>query len=186
MHVATHEESFTVDDLYALPDDGQRHELVDGALLVSPPPAGRHQLAVTELTILLSAAASPEFRVLDGPGVRLSSKRLLQPDLVIGSRAELTADVLYFAPRAVAAAVEVVSPSNSATDRITKPALYAEAGIPTYIRVELGGPNAPEVHVCGLDPDAGVYREHTTAHAGQLLAIEDPFPISFDPADLIS
>lgn len=184
MHAATYPEHFTIDDLYALPDDGMRHELVDGTLLVSPPPANRHQLVVTRLARLLATAMPHEIEVLDGPGVRLSGSRVLQPDLVIGPRAELTADVLYLPTRAVLAIIEVVSPSNSATDRITKPALYAAAGIPTYIRVELGGPEAPEIHVGRLDADAEAYRPQLSAHAGQTLHIDEPFPASFDPAEL--
>lgn len=81
-----HPEPFTVDDLYALPDDGMRHELVDGTLLVSPPPTVGHQRATTRLTLLLAAAASRELEVLEGTGVRLSSTRVLQPDMIVVSR----------------------------------------------------------------------------------------------------
>jgi Uma2 family endonuclease len=35
--------------------------------------------------------------------------------------------------------VEVVSPSTTAIDRAVKPAMYADAGIPVYWRVELQG-----------------------------------------------
>lgn len=186
MHAATypvHPEPFTVEDLQALPDDGMRHELIDGALLVTPPPSGRHQLVVTELTVRLApAATAADLRVLEGPGVRLSNSRVLQPDLVVGHRAELAADVLYFSPTSVTAVVEVVSPSSAATDRITKPALCAEAGIPAFIRVELTGPNAPEVYVYRLDGET--YREYRRAQAGQRLHLDDPFSVTFDPAEL--
>jgi hypothetical protein len=42
MHAATypvHPEPFTVEDLYALPEDGMRHELGDGALIINPRPS---------------------------------------------------------------------------------------------------------------------------------------------------
>ncbi|HYZ57910.1 MAG TPA: Uma2 family endonuclease [Streptosporangiaceae bacterium] len=175
-----HPEPFTIDDLYALPDDGMRHELIDGALLVSPPPANRHQLAVTRFLGLLLSAKPGEYEVLDGPGIRLSPDRLLQPDLIIGPRDALTADVLYLDARDVEAAIEVVSPSSIATDRITKPALYAEAGIGIYIRVEQIGPDAPTVYAYRLE--SGTYHLYTSAHAGQTLTLDKPFPFSFDPA----
>jgi Uma2 family endonuclease len=44
--------------------------------------------------------------------------------------------------------VEIVSPSSVTMDRVTKPAVYAEAGIPVYLRVELEGRGGPEVVVC--------------------------------------
>lgn len=88
----------------------------------------------------------------------------------------------YLDARDIQVAVEVVSPSSTSIDRITKPALYAEAGIPTYIRVERTGPNAPAVYIYQLD--GGTYREQASAHAGQILTIDKPFPVSFDPAVL--
>jgi Uma2 family endonuclease len=174
--------SFTVTDLYALPDDGMRHELIDGALLVSPPPDTQHQLIVTRLARLLAAAMPSDIEVLDGPGVRLGPDRVLQPDLVVGHRDALTAGALYLDARDVLAAVEVVSPSSIVIDRITKPTLYAETGIPVYIRIERAVLNAPVVYVCQLE--GGTYREQASAHAGEILAIDKPFPVSFDPAVL--
>lgn len=50
--------------------------------------------------------------------------------------------------------VEVVSPRSRKTDRFTKPAKYAEAGIPLMWRVEL----APSVEVLGFELRDGSYR----------------------------
>lgn len=185
MHIAAHPVSprpFTISDLYALPDDGMRHELIDGSLLVSPASDVQHQLAVTRLLHILVLAKPDEFEVLCRPGVRLSDRRLLQPDLVVGPRAALTADVRYLDARDVQTAVEVVSPTTASTDRVTKPALYAESGISCYIRIEGCGSGAPSVFVYQLED--GTYRMQASAHAGEVLSIGEPFPISFDPAVL--
>jgi Uma2 family endonuclease len=40
---------YTVDDVLAFPDDGNRYELVDGELLVTPAPAPRHQIVAGHL-----------------------------------------------------------------------------------------------------------------------------------------
>ena len=40
---------WTVDDLADLPDDGQRYEVIDGELFVTPSPSARHQAALAEL-----------------------------------------------------------------------------------------------------------------------------------------
>ncbi|HEY5879627.1 MAG TPA: hypothetical protein VIU11_12005, partial [Nakamurella sp.] len=47
---------WTVDDLLHSPDDGQRYEILDGVLLVTPAPVPAHQTTLLELTLLLHAA----------------------------------------------------------------------------------------------------------------------------------
>ena len=46
----------TVEDMENMPDDEFRYELDDGVLIVSPAPSTLHQLAVTRLAVILSAA----------------------------------------------------------------------------------------------------------------------------------
>jgi hypothetical protein len=50
-------EPFTVDDLFALPDNGNRHEIFDGSLVMSPPPATGH-IHVTPLTVQSQTTAT--------------------------------------------------------------------------------------------------------------------------------
>ena len=57
----------TYDDLQAMPDDGRRHELVDGVLIVTPSPVTKHQRAVARLIVLLSAASDKGHEVLPAP-----------------------------------------------------------------------------------------------------------------------
>jgi ADP-ribose pyrophosphatase YjhB (NUDIX family) len=56
----------TVADMENTPDDEFRYELDDGILIVIPAPSRLHQLAVTRLTILLSAACPADLTVLLG------------------------------------------------------------------------------------------------------------------------
>jgi Uma2 family endonuclease len=44
-------------DLEAMPDDGHRYELIDGALIVTPAPSPLHQRAVLELALSVTATA---------------------------------------------------------------------------------------------------------------------------------
>ncbi len=55
---------FTRRDLDAMPDDGNRYELIDGLLIVTPAPGFRHQVAVLELAIRLRAARPEGLQVL--------------------------------------------------------------------------------------------------------------------------
>src|SRR5687767_11207830 len=58
---------FTADDLDTLPDDGNRYELLDGQLLVTPSPRLRHQAVSLELAVLLRQALPPGLRLLPAP-----------------------------------------------------------------------------------------------------------------------
>jgi hypothetical protein len=51
-------------DLAGLPDDGQRYEIIDGSLLVTPAPAPRHQLVTGRLAVVLRESAPDEADVL--------------------------------------------------------------------------------------------------------------------------
>ncbi len=96
-------------DLDAMPDDGHRYELIDGALIVTPAPGLPHQRAVGELYVLLRSACPPELEVLLAPfDVALADDTVMQPDLLVARRRDLTMRDL---PTAPVLAVEVLSPA---------------------------------------------------------------------------
>jgi hypothetical protein len=108
-------------DLEALPDDGRRHELVDGSLIVTPAPSPRHQSAVLRLALLLEAARpGPQFQVFVAPlDVLLRDDTVLQPDVLVVRAEQVAERAIRGAPLL---AVEVLSPSTP----IARP--RAEAG----------------------------------------------------------
>ncbi|MBK5306359.1 MAG: Uma2 family endonuclease [Frankiaceae bacterium] len=126
-------DGYTVADLEALPDDALRYELVDGALLVTPPAINRHDFAATELSHLLHDAIPPEWRVLVPGAVEFDRHNFRIPDLLVLQRLRPK----YADPDDVVLAVEVMSPSSVTTDRLVKPAQYAAAGIAHFWRLEL-------------------------------------------------
>ncbi|MGH3444347.1 MAG: Uma2 family endonuclease, partial [Nocardioidaceae bacterium] len=78
-------------DLSALPDDGHRYELIDGTLIVSPASRPRHQDAVLELAVLLRQRCPRHLKVFVAPlDVALGSDTLLQPDVLVARRSDLT------------------------------------------------------------------------------------------------
>ena len=58
---------WTVDDLDDFPDDGNRYELIDGTLLVSPAPNWAHQEMGGTLYVQLRAACPNDLRVMIAP-----------------------------------------------------------------------------------------------------------------------
>jgi len=79
--------------------------------------------------------------------------------------------------------VEVVSPGSQTTDRVTKPAQYAAAGIPAYLRVEID----PDVTITvyELDDGATVYAEVGTFGQGEVAPVRRPFAVDI-PIDEIT
>lgn len=129
---------WTVEALRALPDDGQRYEVVDGELLVSPSPSLVHQDAVGELFVLLRSHARVHGMhcVVAPAEIVYSATRAVQPDILVfplvnGERPGRLEDV-----RHLVLAVEVISPSSIRADRYIKRRLYQEEGVEEYWIVE--------------------------------------------------
>ena len=121
-------------DLWALPDDRNRYEIIDGELLVTPVPVTRHQLVAGEFLYALHRhAASKAELVLPAPvDVRFSPRRVVQPDVIYVAREHLhriTEERCEGGPDLV---VEVWSPLTRVPERLAKRALYESEGVPEY------------------------------------------------------
>lgn len=171
------EDWFTADDLDSLPDDGQRYELLDDELLVSPAPRPLHQHAVMQLAFALELAVPVGMRVFPAPlDVRLSQKRQLQPDVLVVLDGPLDVTRIETTPLLV---VEVLSPSTRARDLITKRAAYLDAGIPSYWVVDTAVPSLTVFSFVD-----GAYREQVFS-GEEVYDATSPFPVRIVPATLI-
>lgn len=167
--VPWHPGEWTVEEFFELPEDsGSRVELVDGALLVSPAPASRHQEVLLELLVDIRAAIAPPMRLLPGVNVRLGSRRVLIPDLVIVTRPD---HFVYVSAADVLLAVEIESPSTKVQDRVLKRELYAEANIRYYLLVDAAARPAEATLYELVD---GAYHEIARSEGGKL-ALTRPF-----------
>lgn len=164
---------WTEEEFLALPEDLRRVQLLDGELLVSPSPASWHQELSFQICLAMHPARPPGVRVIQEVGVRLWPGRIFVPDIVV-VHARAGENVQVWDAAEVLLALEIVSPGSVAADRALKPRLYAEAGIPTYVRVELGGPTAV-VHRL----DGTAYRADRAEH---VLRLTEPFPVTVDLA----
>lgn len=142
MAMAYLQQQWTVADRDALPDDGNRYEVIDGELFVTPAPAWRHQEAVVELATELRAYLAQErvgHAYIAPADVVFSPKRGVQPDLFVvplvhGRRPEHFDEV-----RRLLLAVEVLSPSTARADRVVKRKLFREEGVVEYWIIDMDG-----------------------------------------------
>lgn len=177
-------DGFTVEDWLALPESGQRVELIDGSYVVSPLAATNHQICTGRLRDMLLAAAPDDMEVTEGANVPCAGEGAI-PDVVVGDAEAMLAGTVALDPQYIHLVAEVVSPgrSNRRRDFTDKPRMYAAAGIPTFLRVELIGEGAPCVEVLLLKD--GEYVQADRVCAGRTLRIAEPFEVSFDPAVLV-
>ncbi len=125
----------TADDLDDRPDDGNRYEIIDGVVLVTPPPSLGHQRILRELFLRLHSFASARgLEVLFAPvDVRASPVTQVEPDLLVLPRHFEGSEHVRWAPMsALVLAVEILSPSTAHVDRGRKRELYLAEGIPEY------------------------------------------------------
>lgn len=128
-------------DLEHTPDDGNRYEVIDGELFVTPFPSYAHQRAATRLTILLGTHVRERGLgevFAAGLKVVLDEPTGVGPDLVYIAAARMDAmreDGYYGAPDLV---VEVLS-TKPQRDRYVKLRKYAASGVPHYWIVDPDG-----------------------------------------------
>lgn len=131
---------FTVDDILLFPDDGHRHEIIEGVHYVTPSPATRHQRLVQRLSLALGQHLQqhPEQgEVFLAPfDVVLSQHDVVEPDVLViaGDQVEiLTEQRVVGAPALV---IEVLSPGTRQRDEQIKRRLYERAGVREYWLVD--------------------------------------------------
>jgi Uma2 family endonuclease len=169
----------TYADLDDMPDDGHRYELIDGTLIVTPAPRMLHQRVVVNLVGLLRESCPSELEVFVAPfDVVLGAHTVMQPDVLVARRAELTEHNL---PAAPVLAVEVLSSSTRRIDLGTKRLAFEAAGVPSYWVVD---PDEPSLTVFELDGAA--YREVALIVGPETWESTLPFTVRVRPADLVT
>ena len=142
--------TWTYEDLFALPDDGKRYEIIEGELYEMPSPSWDHATTIYNLFTLLVPIVSALGGILRTAPVDVffAGASPVQPDFLVllpgwAGRLEQrgpqgTPDLL----------IEVLSPSNRRHDTVTKRALYARGGVREYWIVD---PDDRSVEVFAFD-----------------------------------
>ena len=129
----------TYDDFLRFPDDGRRHELIDGEHHVTPSPSLRHQRVSRDLLYALHGhcRATAQAEVFVAPlDVILSRHDVVEPDLlvVLADQPGLLAGIHVRGAPAIV--VEILSPGTRARDEAVKRRLYERVGVREYWLVD--------------------------------------------------
>lgn len=168
----------TYTDLQALPDDGRRHEIIDGIHIVTPGPIFVHQELVGGLYRALYAAKPSDYAVLMAPfDVVLDEYNVMEPDVLVAARADFTKKNL---PTAPSLAVEVLSPSTRRYDLMMKRSRHEEAGTPSYWVIDPDGPTLTAWELVDSR-----YAEVASVTGDEAFEATLPFPVRIVPNELL-
>jgi Uma2 family endonuclease len=151
------ERYWTADDVRALPDDGNRYECIDGALLVTPAPRWVHQRAVQELALRLHAfvrAHTLGHLFFTDADLELEPRTLVQPDVFV-ARVHGHAEPPYDWPdvASLLLAIEVLSPSTKHRDRTVKREFYQRVGVGEYWVVDVDARRVERWRAADTEPE---------------------------------
>ena len=125
---------YTADMVRAMPDDGNRYEVVYGELLVTPAPRLWHQVLVKRLSVALGLYLErhPIGELLTSPAdISWGPDVLVQPDVFVVPPDEART-LAWSRIRTLLLVAEVLSPSSARGDRFIKRLRYRQAGVPLY------------------------------------------------------
>lgn len=150
---------YVYEDLLTMPDDGNRYEILEGNLLVSPSPSWRHQRVVTNVVMTLSVLQARGLgQVCPAPmDVVLTAHTALQPDVLFirTDRLDIVTERSVNGPPDLV--VEVLSESTRSADLGRKLRAYARYGVPEYWVLD------PDAHTIEVFRQRGVSLENLGA-----------------------
>jgi Uma2 family endonuclease len=158
-----------------------KYECLDGHLIMSPRGNSSNSYAAVKLGALLRTEARRHGALAcTSACVLFNPQRWIEPDVVVLGKPVKQVD--WVPVDHVLMLVEFVSRLSVRRDRIDAPTLCA-AGVPYFMTVEI---SRYDVHVelLRLD-DSGEYVIQAKALTGQEFRTELPFPLSFDPTELL-
>lgn len=163
-------------------------ELVDGAIVVRGMTNVWHNRVRDRLYFALESARRAPYAVAAEQCVLVDDYNPPKPDVLVYDERDLDVFALECVPvertRLIA---EVVSPGSRREDRVRKPAMFAEARVPYFWRIERGEDDFPAVHELWLHHDMGMYvpAPERPVHTGKLV-VDVPFPVEIDLQRLVT
>ena len=153
--------------------------LVDGVVVVRGRTKYWHNIVRAEVADHLKQARTKPYRVVTEQCVMYDEYTRPKPDVIVFDPTGLELFDLECVPvQKLALVVEVVSPGSRTDDRFTKPALFSDALVPTYWRIERERDGRLGLYEYRLDTETRSYAP-PQAHRDRFIT-ELPFPVEFD------
>lgn len=140
MAAASGSTRWTAERVRALPNDGNRYEVIDGELFVTPAPTWDHQAAAFALAMRLHdyLRTGGAGTVMIAPAdVEFDNERMVEPDVFVVPLVERRRPRDWKEVGRLLLAVEILSPSSARADRQVKRRLYQRERVPEYWVVDV-------------------------------------------------
>jgi Uma2 family endonuclease len=157
---------------------GFKAELIEGEIVVAPPPDGDHEDAVARFARAVARQAVQELYVSGGRGLITPHGRFI-PDATVAPVGAFRDQWPWSAPTGVVLVLEVTS-THPQKDREAKRLGYASAGIPHYLLIDRDERQA----TLFTDPADGDYTAHVQVSFGKPLELPAPFSFALDTEPL--
>lgn len=167
--------------------EGFRAELIEGEIVVTPPPDGDHEDYIELIVKQVYKRSRTDMQFSGNKGLKLRSgggcpKNHVIPDGTFAPRAlRLYRGADPWMPCDGVAMVLEVTSTRPQADREAKRRCYARADIPLYLLVD----RETSSLTLFSDPENDDYRQHDTRPLGKQLTLPDPFAFDLDTADLL-
>lgn len=174
---------WTHDDFMRLAPEDQKAELIDGALIIMPPPSDIHErLQIFLASVIKLFAAFFDLGEVRGSrsAVRISEHQTYEPDILFvrKDRAHIIADNEIMGPPDLV--IEIISGSTAQYDRGVKRENYDKAGVQELWLIDPYGPAGTQFYqrqgdrLVEVAPAAGVF--HSAALANFNFKVEWLWP----------
>ncbi|MFD7278443.1 Uma2 family endonuclease [Streptomyces sp. NPDC059862] len=167
--------------------EGFRAELIEGEIVVTPPPDGDHEHYISRIATQMIRRSRTDMDFSGNKGLKLKNADGCPKDHVIPDGTFAPADLQLYRGadpwmpcEGVAMVLEVTS-TKPKTDREIKRRCYARGGIPLYLLVDRSVSSV----TLFSDPEKDDYRELCTLAFGKPLALPEPFGFELETTDFL-
>ncbi|TPQ18954.1 Uma2 family endonuclease [Streptomyces sporangiiformans] len=187
-HEPTTEAEVLLEGFLALdPPEGFRAELIEGEIMVKPPPVGAHEHVLSRMVAQVYRRSRTDMQFSGNKGLKLKSGGVDPENHAIPDATFVTKGLRLFRGAApwmpccgVAMVVEVTA-SHPRVEREAKRRCYARGGIPLYLLIDR---DASSVTLFN-DPEKDDYRQRCRKPFGKPLTIPEPFAFDLDTTDFL-
>ncbi|CAM5487728.1 Uma2 family endonuclease [Streptomyces abikoensis] len=171
-------------ELDARTPEGISAELIDGEIVISPPPEGSHEHCLSELFRQVTTQSATDVSVSGRKGLLVPARSgrtsdHVIPDATIAPGRRRFRSAPPWMPCDGVAMVAEVTSSRAERDRIAKRHCYARAGIPLYLLVD----REEETVTLFSEPADQDYAETHTVPYGKALPLPAPFSFELETSD---